>query len=345
VVRYVDSYLQRRRAYRILNADDEGAVMKILVTGSAGFIGFHLSKKLLDLGYTVIGVDSFNDYYDPRLKEKRTELLSVYEQYTCTRMNIADTQQLLELCEKEGFNIIIHLAAQAGVRYSLENPRAYIDSNIEGFFSILEAARQYPVEHLIYASSSSVYGNNTKTPFSEDDKTDTPVSLYAATKKSNELLAYTYSKLYNIPATGLRFFTVYGPWGRPDMAYYSFTEAILSGKPINVFNHGKLSRDFTYIDDIINGIVSLIPLAPEEPKVYNIGNNTPVQLIEFIETLEDLLGKKAEKKMLPMQKGDVLTTYADIDALQKATGYTPSTSIREGLSKFVDWYLGYTQQS
>jgi UDP-glucuronate 4-epimerase len=259
-------------------------------------------------------------------------------------MNIAETDELLALCDQQRFNIIIHLAAQAGVRYSLENPRAYIDSNIEGFFSILEACRQYPVDHLIYASSSSVYGNNTKTPFSEDDKTDTPVSLYAATKKSNELLAYTYSKLYNIPATGLRFFTVYGPWGRPDMAYYSFTEAILSGKPINVFNHGKLSRDFTYIDDIIKGIVSLIPLVPEAPKVYNIGNNTPVQLIEFIETLEDLLGKKAEKKMLPMQKGDVLTTYADIDALQKATGYAPSTSIREGLSKFVDWYLGYTQQ-
>ena len=318
--------------------------MKILVTGAAGFVGYHLSKQLLELGHRVTGIDSFNAYYDVSLKEARIHQLSGYQDFRCIRMDITDTEALMQLCSQERFLVVIHLAAQAGVRYSLENPRAYIDSNIHGFFSILEACRIYPVEHLIYASSSSVYGNNAKVPFSEKDRTDTPVSLYAATKKSNEVLAHTYAQLYKIPATGLRFFTVYGPWGRPDMAYYSFTKAILAGEPIQVFNHGKLSRDFTYIDDIISGIIPLISLPPAEHTIYNIGNNTPVELSYFIETLEHLLGKKAIQKMVPMQPGDVLSTYADISALQKATGYNPHTAIESGLKAFVEWYISYIQK-
>ncbi len=315
--------------------------MNILVTGAAGFIGYHLCRRLLELGNTVTGIDSFNSYYDPSLKEARTAQLKNYPKFLLIRQDITDADAFTSLCMRQRFQVIIHLAAQAGVRYSLKNPKAYIDANINGFFSVLEACRTCPVEHLIYASSSSVYGNSTKVPFSENDRTDEPVSLYAATKKSNEVLAHTYAELYQIPATGLRFFTVYGPWGRPDMAYYSFTRAILAGEPIQVFNHGKLSRDFTYIDDIISGIIPLIPLAPKAHTFYNIGNNRPVELLYFIETLEHLLQKKAKLEMLPMQTGDVLSTYADISALQKAVGYEPQTSIEEGLQKFIDWYLSY----
>lgn len=315
--------------------------MNILVTGAAGFIGYHLCRRLLELGYRVTGIDSFNTYYDPSLKEARTAQLQGCSNFHLIRQDITDADAFTALCRKERFQVIIHLAAQAGVRYSLKNPKAYIDANINGFFSVLEACRICPVEHLIYASSSSVYGNSTKVPFSENDRTDEPVSLYAATKKSNEVLAHTYAELYQIPATGLRFFTVYGPWGRPDMAYYSFTKAVLAGEPIQVFNHGKLSRDFTYIDDIISGIIPLIPRAPKTHTLYNIGNNKPVKLLYFIETLEHLLQKKAKLEMLPMQTGDVLSTYADISALQRAVGYEPKTSIEAGLKKFIEWYVSY----
>ncbi len=315
--------------------------MNILVTGAAGFIGHHLCRRLLELGYRVTGIDSFNTYYDPSLKEARTAQLQSSSNFHLIRQDITDADAFTALCRKQRFQVIIHLAAQAGVRYSLKNPKAYIDANINGFFSVLEACRICPVEHLIYASSSSVYGNSTKVPFSESDRTDEPVSLYAATKKSNEVLAHTYAELYQIPATGLRFFTVYGPWGRPDMAYYSFTRAILAGEPIQVFNHGKLSRDFTCIDDIISGIIPLIPRAPKGHTLYNIGNNKPVELLYFIETLEHLLQKKAKLEMLPMQTGDVLSTYADISALQRAVGYEPKTSIEAGLKKFIEWYVSY----
>lgn len=332
--------------------------MTILVTGAAGFIGMHLSKRLLEQGYEVVGIDNLNDYYDPKLKEARLTELNKYNHFTFMKLDLVDKEGILELFNKFSFTYVIHLAAQAGVRYSLQNPHAYVDSNLVSFVNILEACRHNPVKHFIYASSSSVYGANQKTPFSTSDNVDHPVSLYAATKKANELIAHTYSHLYGIPTTGLRFFTVYGPWGRPDMAYFSFTKNILEGKPIKVFNHGNMKRDFTYIDDIVEGIVRLLDKPPvsnpnwdrmsPDPsssyapyKIYNIGNNQPVKLLDFIETLESLLGVKAKMEFLPMQPGDVEATYADIDDLQKAVGFHPSTSIEDGLRKFVKWYRSY----
>jgi UDP-glucuronate 4-epimerase len=332
--------------------------MTILVTGAAGFIGMHLSKRLLEQGYEVVGIDNLNDYYDPKLKEARLTELNKYNHFTFIKLDLVDKEGILELFNKFSFTYVIHLAAQAGVRYSLQNPHAYVDSNLVGFVNILEACRHYPVRHFIYASSSSVYGANQKMPFSTSDNVDHPVSLYAATKKANELMAHTYSHLYGIPTTGLRFFTVYGPWGRPDMAYFSFTKNILEGKPIKVFNHGNMRRDFTYIDDIVEGMVRLLDKPPvsnqnwdrmsPDPsssyapyKIYNIGNNQPVKLLDFIETLESLLGVKAKMEFLPMQPGDVEATYADIDDLQKAVGFHPSTSIEDGLRKFIEWYRSY----
>ena len=332
--------------------------MKILVTGVAGFIGMHLTKRLLQNGYEVFGVDNLNDYYDPSLKEDRLKQLDKNINFNFVKLDIANHKEVWSLFENNSFTYVINLAAQAGVRYSLENPAAYINSNLVGFANILEACRHFNVEHLIYASSSSVYGSNTKMPFSEHDNVDHPVSLYAATKKSNELMAHTYSHLYGIPTTGLRFFTVYGPWGRPDMAYFSFTKNILEGKPIKVFNYGNMKRDFTYIDDIVEGIVRLIKRIPEandswdrskpDPatsyapyRIYNIGNNQPIKLMDFVETLEKLLGKKANIEFLPMQDGDVEATYADITDLHDTVGFKPSTSLEEGLQKFVDWYTSY----
>ncbi len=320
---------------------------KILITGGAGFIGFHLSKRLLAAGVPVVGIDNLNDYYEVSLKEARLRILKQFPAYQFIKQDIADKPGLFSVFESEKPDIVVNLAAQAGVRYSIENPQAYIDSNIVGFFNILEACRNYPVEHLLYASSSSVYGNQKKTPFSVDDRVDKPISLYAATKKSNELMAYTYSHLYKIPATGLRFFTVYGPFGRPDMAYFSFTRKILGGEPIKIFNNGDLYRDFTYVDDIVTGIINMLehpPKADEEGvqhKVYNIGNNQPVKLLYFIETLEKALGKEAKKEYLPMQPGDVYQTYADVTELMNDFGFKPDTGIEEGLSKFADWYYGY----
>lgn len=316
----------------------------ILITGAAGFIGFHLSKKLLEQGVTVIGYDNINDYYDKSLKYTRLSILDKFENFMFIQGNLEDKQAVNHLFMQFKPQIIVNLAAQAGVRYSIENPGAYIDSNIIGFLNILEACRDYPVKHLIYASSSSVYGANKKVPFSIEDKTDTPVSLYAATKKSNELMAYTYSHLYGIPTTGLRFFTVYGPYGRPDMAYFSFTKAIIEERPIKIFNEGNMYRDFTYIDDIVLGIENMLyhpPIADENHvsyKIYNIGNNKPEKLMYFIETLEKCAGKVARKEYLPMQPGDVYQTYADISNLIEDFDYKPSTTIENGLCKFVEWY-------
>ena len=328
---------------------------KVLITGSSGFIGFHLAKLLLKNNYEVVGIDNMNDYYDVRLKKGRLEILQKYDNYTFYKIDLKDKEDIDSLFEKYRFDYVINLAAQAGVRYSIENPYAYVDSNLIGFVNILEACRHYPVKHLLYASSSSVYGGNKVAPFSTEHQVDHPVSLYAATKKSNELMAHTYSHLYKIPTTGLRFFTVYGPWGRPDMAYFSFTDAILKDKPITVFNHGKMERDFTYIDDIVEGIYRLLPLAPQSNpdwdetkdklsesfapyKVYNIGNNQPVQLEKFISVLEDKIGKKAVRNYMEMQPGDVVRTYADTSDLEKAIDFKPSTSIEDGLEKFATWY-------
>lgn len=329
--------------------------MNILVTGAAGFIGFHLSKRLLAENYHVIGVDNLNDYYDVRLKNERLKQLEDYDMFSFYKVDLADSEGLNEIFESHSIPIVINLAAQAGVRYSLTHPHSYVHSNLVGFVNILEACRHYQVEHLLYASSSSVYGANSKTPFSTQDSVDHPVSIYAATKKANELMAHTYSHLFNIPTTGLRFFTVYGPWGRPDMAYYSFTKDIIDGNPIKVYNNGDMRRDFTYIDDIVEGIVKLLDQPPEpnpnrdlDPstshapyKIYNIGNNSPVRLMDFIQTLENLIGKKAEIEFLPMQPGDVKETYADITDLQKATGFSPATPLEIGLGQFVDWYKKY----
>lgn len=320
---------------------------KILITGGAGFIGFHLSKRLLEAGTAVIGIDNLNDYYEVSLKEDRLAILRQFPNYQFRKQDIADKEGLFAVFEQEHPDIVVNLAAQAGVRYSIENPQAYIDSNIIGFFNILEACRHYPVEHLLYASSSSVYGNQQKTPFSVEDKVDKPISLYAATKKSNELMAYTYSHLYYIPATGLRFFTVYGPFGRPDMAYFSFTRKILAGKSIKIFNQGDMYRDFTYIDDIVTGVVNMLCNPPAvdsegvQHKVYNIGNNRPEKLMYFIETLEKALGREAQKEYLPMQPGDVYQTYADVTELMQDFDFKPSTSIEEGLGKFAKWYFAY----
>ena len=322
---------------------------KILITGCAGFIGFHLSRFLLEQGEEVTGIDNLNDYYEVSLKEARLRLLKPYDGFSFRKGDIADKETVKTLFEEEKPEIVVNLAAQAGVRYSIENPQAYIDSNLVGFFNILEGCRHYPVKHLLYASSSSVYGNQQKTPFSVEDPVDHPISLYAATKKSNELMAHAYSHLYGIPSTGLRFFTVYGPFGRPDMAYFSFAKKIYAGQPIQVFNQGDLYRDFTYIDDIVKGIVAMLkhPPVPNEAgdcyKVYNIGNHTPVKLLDFIETLEKALGKKAEKVFLPMQPGDVYQTYADVTELMKDFDFKPSTPIAEGLERFARWYKEYYQ--
>ncbi len=320
---------------------------KILITGAVGFIGFHLSGKLLEQGVEVIGIDNMNAYYDVSLKEARLAILKEHENFHFTQGNIADQELVMRLMESCRPDIVVNLAAQAGVRYSIENPDVYIESNIQGFFNILEGCRRYPVEHLLYASSSSVYGNQDKTPFSTEDPVDKPISLYAATKKSNELMAYTYSHLYQIPATGLRFFTVYGPFGRPDMAYFSFTEKIVKGETIKIFNNGDMYRDFTYVDDIVKGIENMLCHPPAEDeagdrhKIYNIGNNKPEKLMYFIEILEKTIGKEAKKELLPMQPGDVYQTYADVEDLIRDFDFRPETGIEEGLERFIEWYKTY----
>ena len=329
--------------------------MKILVTGSAGFIGFHLTRKLLERGDTVVGIDNINDYYDVSLKYARLAETGIdmnaaiwntrvqsskYPGYSFIRMHLEEGEQLNRLFEEEKFDKVCNLAAQAGVRYSLENPHAYISSNIVGFVNILEACRHHQIQHLVYASSSSVYGNNTKMPLSTTDPVDHPISLYAATKKSNELMAHTYSHLFGLPTTGLRFFTVYGPWGRPDMALFLFTKAILDNQPVKVFNHGKMVRDFTYVDDIVEGVVRVID-HPGGYKIYNIGNSSPVKLPEYISAIEKALGKSAQKELLPMQPGDVPYTEADVTDLINDLGYKPGTSVQEGVQHFVDWYKAY----
>ena len=321
--------------------------MKILVTGGAGFIGFHLSKRLLEDGYEVVGYDNINDYYDVNLKYARLEVLKQYDNYTFIKGDLAEKDKVSELFAEHKPEVVVNLGAQAGVRYSITNPDVYIESNIIGFYNILEACRNNPVKHLLYASSSSVYGNQKKTPFSTDDNVDHPISLYAATKKSNEPMAFTYSHLYKIPATGLRFFTVYGPFGRPDMAYFSFTNKIIKGEPIKIFNNGDMYRDFTYVDDIVEGICNMLECPPKEDengdrfKVYNIGNNKPEKLMYFIETLEKAIGKTAKKEFLPMQPGDVYQTYADVSDLMRDFNFKPSTSIEDGLAKFAKWYKEY----
>ncbi|MEZ5103279.1 MAG: NAD-dependent epimerase [Draconibacterium sp.] len=341
--------------------------MKILITGTAGFIGSFLAKKLLERGDTVVGIDNINDYYDVELKYSRLkesgisreaenwnvlQKSSLFPNYSFIRMNLEDKNAIDNLFEAEKFDAVCNLAAQAGVRYSLENPTAYINSNIVGFVNILEACRNHPVQHLVYASSSSVYGNSSKMPLSVTDSVDNPVSLYAATKKSNELMAHTYSHLFGLPTTGLRFFTVYGPWGRPDMAPIIFASSISQGKPIKVFNHGDLERDFTYIDDIVEGVVRVIDSPPKTKKtdaaevsipysIYNIGNGNPVKLMDFIETMENAVGKKAIKEFYPMQPGDVYKTFADVSALKENFNYTPDTSIQKGLTEFIRWFKSY----
>ncbi|ADG69547.1 NAD-dependent epimerase/dehydratase [Planctopirus limnophila DSM 3776] len=332
--------------------------MKYLVTGAAGFIGFHTTKKLIARGDTVVGLDNLNDYYQVSLKHDRLAQLKNLPDFAFEQIELADRPAMKSLFERHQFDVVIHLAAQAGVRYSLTNPQAYIDSNLVGFCEILEGCRHSGVKHLAYASSSSVYGGNTKMPFSIHDNVDHPVSLYAATKKANELMAHTYSHLFRLPTTGLRFFTVYGPWGRPDMAMWIFTKAILEGRPIDVFNEGKMRRDFTFIDDIVEGVVRVAdnipvpntswqsdhpdPATSSAPyRVYNIGNNRPEDLMEMIGILESCLGKKAEKRLLPMQPGDVPATYADVDDLVKDVGFKPATPLATGIQRFVDWYRSY----
>lgn len=333
--------------------------MKYLVTGAGGFIGFHVSQRLLKDGHHVVGIDNLNDYYDVSLKQARLNLLQS-SLFTFHKMDLADRPQMEQLFVSEKFDRVIHLAAQAGVRYSLENPHAYADSNLMGFLNILEGCRHNKVQHLIYASSSSVYGLNRKMPFSTDDSVDHPVSLYAATKKANELMAHTYAHLYGIPTTGLRFFTVYGPWGRPDMALFKFTKAMLEGGSIDVYNHGKMKRDFTYIDDIVGAIIRLQNVVPQpDPdwtvesgspatssapyRVYNIGNSSPVELMDYITALEDALGIEAKKNMMPMQPGDVMETSADTADLYNTIDFKPETSVRKGVENFVCWYKKYYQ--
>ena len=332
--------------------------MKLLVTGAAGFIGFHLSRRLLERGDQVVGLDNVNDYYDPTLKEARLEILGEYDGFSFERLDLADNEGVERCFKEHQFQRVVHLAAQAGVRYSLTNPQAYIDSNLVGFTNILEGCRHNDVEHLVYASSSSVYGANTSMPFSIHDNIDHPVSLYAATKKANELMAHTYSHLYGLPTTGLRFFTVYGPWGRPDMALFLFTDAILDGRPIKVFNHGDMRRDFTYIDDIVEGVVRVTDkIAEPNPewsgdnpdpgtsyapyRIYNIGNNNPVELMDMIGAVEECLGQEAEKNFMPMQPGDVKETYADVEDLIADVDFQPDTPLSEGIAAFVEWYRDY----
>jgi UDP-glucuronate 4-epimerase len=331
---------------------------KYLVTGAAGFIGFHLCRRLLDDGSEVIGIDNLNNYYDVNLKLDRLKQIEAYKTFNFHKADLADREAISQVFNENEFDVVVNLAAQAGVRYSLTNPHAYVDSNLVGFLNILEGCRHGKIKHLVFASSSSVYGANTKMPFSVHHNVDHPVSLYAATKKANELMAHTYASLYNLPCTGLRFFTVYGPWGRPDMALSLFTKAILEGNSIDVFNYGKMQRDFTYIDDIIEGVVRIIDRIPlpdpdwsgDNPdtatsyapyKLYNIGNNNPVELMKFIEVLEDCLGRKAKKNLLPMQPGDVKATYADVDDLIKDVGFKPATSIENGIKYYVKWYKNY----
>lgn len=332
--------------------------MKVLVTGAAGFIGFHLSSRLLAEGHEVVGLDILNDYYDVNVKKNRLKQIEDNANFKFAYMDMADRAAMEKLFAEEKFTHVVNLAAQAGVRYSLENPQAYVDSNVVGFMNILEGCRHTGVEHLVYASSSSVYGLNTSMPFSVHDNVDHPISMYAATKKSNELMAHSYSHLFNIPTTGLRFFTVYGPWGRPDMALFLFTKAIFEDKPINVFNHGKMLRDFTYIDDIVEGVVRVMKntatsnpdwsgdnpdpgTSPAPFRIYNIGNNQPTELMRYIEVLEECIGKKAEKNMMPLQAGDVPSTFANVDDLVSDVGFKPDTSIEEGIAKFVEWYRAY----
>jgi len=332
--------------------------MKVLVTGAAGFIGFHTASRLLDRGDAVVGLDNLNDYYDVSLKHARLERLSAHQRFRFEKLDLAKRDDIAALFAREKFDRVIHLAAQAGVRYSLQNPFAYIDSNLTGFTSILEGCRHNGVQHLVYASSSSVYGANEATPFSVHQNVDHPMSLYAATKKANELMAHCYSHLYRLPTTGLRFFTVYGPWGRPDMAMFLFTRAILAGKPIDVFNNGDMQRDFTYIDDIVEGVVRTCdnvatadpawsgrqpdPATSSAPyRLYNIGNNHPEQLTRLIEVIEQALGKKAERNYLPMAPGDVRATYADVEDLVRDVGFQPATPLEVGVQRFVDWYRGY----
>ena len=318
-----------------------------LVPGGAGFIGFHLSESLLKKGAKVIGIDNLNDYYEVTLKEDRLAILNGYENYQFIKVDIADKEELFRIFEESRPEVVVNLAAQAGVRYSIDNPDAYVQSNLVGFFNILETCRHFPVEHLVFASSSSVYGGNKKVPFSTEDKVDKPVSLYAATKKSNELMAYSYSKLYQIPLTGLRFFTVYGPMGRPDMAYFKFAKKIMAGEPIQIYNNGDMRRDFTYIDDIVKGVENILCNPPREDengaayKIYNIGNNKPEKLMDYIAVLEKCLGREAKKEYLPMQPGDVDETYADVSDLMKDYDFKPSTTIEEGLSKFAKWFREY----
>lgn len=332
--------------------------MKVLITGVAGFIGFHLANLLLSDNHQIIGIDNLNDYYDQTLKDDRLAILRKQRNFVFHKVDLKDKPSLDQIFETTNPDYVVNLAAQAGVRYSITNPYAYLDSNLIGFMNILEACRSYPVKHLLYASSSSVYGGNKIVPFSTSHNVDHPVSLYAATKKANELMAHTYSHLYKIPTTGLRFFTVYGPYGRPDMAYFTFVQDILAGKPIKVFNHGEMERDFTYIDDIVESIsllITKVPIADENwdekrdtistsfapYKIYNIGNNDPVNLMRFISILEDQLGKKAEKVFLDMQPGDVIKTYADVSDLERDIGFKPGTSIEEGLGRFIRWYKRY----
>jgi UDP-glucuronate 4-epimerase len=330
----------------------------VLVTGAAGFIGFHLTKRLLEAGAAVVGLDNLNSYYSLKLKEDRLAQIQGHARFTFERMDLADRAGVERLFSEKRFDVVVNLAAQAGVRYSLKNPQAYIDANVVGFMNLLEGCRHQAVRHLVFASSSSVYGANTRMPFSVHHNVDHPVSLYAATKKANELMAHTYSHLYGLACTGLRFFTVYGPWGRPDMALFLFTDAILNGRPIQVFNHGRMQRDFTYIDDIVEGVVRVMGRLPapnpdwsgERPdpgtsyapyRVYNIGNNQPVELDRFIQTLETVLGRQARKEYLDMQPGDVPATYADVDDLTADVGFKPSTPLRSGIERFVDWYREY----
>ena len=324
--------------------------MKFLVTGVAGFIGMHTCKRLLDAGHDVVGLDNLNTYYTPKLKQHRLEQLLPFSHFRFIKMDLADREGIAQLFAEEQFQRVIHLAAQAGVRYSIEAPFDYVDSNLVGMMTILEGCRQNKVEHLVYASSSSVYGMNAKIPFSESDMVDNPVSLYAATKKANELMAHSYSHLYKTPTTGLRFFTVYGPGGRPDMAPWLFTEAILNDKPIKVFNHGEMMRDFTYIDDIVEGVIRIQDVMPTGKgtsapyAIYNIGNNQPIQLSEFIEAIEVACGKPAEKIYMDMQPGDVPKTYADTAQLEASVGYKPATTIQEGMVKFVEWYKAFQKE-
>jgi UDP-glucuronate 4-epimerase len=331
---------------------------RVLVTGSAGFIGFHLSKRLCSEGFSVVGIDNLNDYYDVSLKKRRLEILTGSPDFAFQKIDLADKGSLDRLFAQNKFEYVINLAAQAGVRYSLSNPYAYLESNLHGFLNVLESCRHFPPLHLIYASSSSVYGANQSMPFSVHDNVDHPLALYAASKKSNELMAHAYANLYQLPTTGLRFFTVYGPYGRPDMALFIFTRAIVEGKPIDVYNFGKMKRDFTYVDDIVEGIVKLLPRVPTGNKqwdakhpdpassfapyrLFNIGNNKPVELLRFIEVLEEKLGRKAIKNFLPLQDGDVKETFADIADLEKEIGFKPATTIEDGISNFVDWYRKY----